>query len=160
MPAAVTATTTWPGPATGSATSSSVNRMPPCQVATFIALFVVERDEDAVAQPAVQRLGEMTLARGVLDQNDFARADLARLAVAGGDLHARVEVDDVLAAWRRMPVEIVVRLNLTKDNAGCGNARGRLARAPALGELDLDVAEMRVALRVDVEIVDSHAGLP
>src|SRR5256885_774111 len=37
MPAVSTATTTWPGPAMGSGTSSSVNRVPPCQVATFMA---------------------------------------------------------------------------------------------------------------------------
>src|SRR2546425_8865468 len=37
MPAAWTATTTWPGPATGSGTSSIVKRLSPRQVATFIA---------------------------------------------------------------------------------------------------------------------------
>src|SRR5256886_16743995 len=160
MPAACTSTTTWPGPATGSGISSIVNRVPPCQVATLIALFVVERDEDAVAQAAVERLREMALARGVLDEDDLAGADLPRLAVARGDLHAGVEVDDVLASRRRMPIEIVVRLDLAEDDAGRRNALGRLARASALGELDLDVAEMRLALGVDVEIVDSHAWPP
>src|SRR5919108_3268787 len=160
MPAASTATTTCPGPAVGSGASSIVKRVPPCQVATFIALLVVERDEDAVPQPPVERLGQMTLARGVLDQDDLARADLARLAVARGDLHAGVEVDDVLASRSWMPVQIVVGLYLAEDDAGRGNPPGRLARAPALGELDLDVAEVRLALGVDVEIVDPHARPP
>src|SRR5437867_13407892 len=118
MPAACTSTTTWPGPATGSGISSIVNRVPPCQVATFIALLVVERDEDAVAQAAVERLGEMALAGGVLDEDDLARADLARLAIARGDLHARVEVDDVLAPRRGVPVQIVVGLDLAEDDPG------------------------------------------
>src|SRR2546422_4479356 len=91
MPAVCTSTTTSPGAATGSGTSSSVKRVPPCQVAIFIALLVVERDEDAVAQPAVERLGKVALAGGIFDEDDLARADLARLAVARGDLHAGVE---------------------------------------------------------------------
>src|SRR5919201_1906550 len=160
MPAARTSTTTWRGPATGSATSSIVNRVPPCQVATFIALLVVERDEDAVAQPAVERLREMSFARRVLDEDDLARADLPRLAVARGDLHAGVEVDDVLPSRRGMPVEIVVGLDLAEDDAGRRNALGRLARAAALREFDLDVAEVCLALGIDVEIVDSHARPP
>src|SRR5262249_44099412 len=124
------------------------------------ALLVVGRDEDAVTRPAIERLGQMALARRVLDENDLTRADLARLAVARGDLHAGVEVDDVLTPRRRMPVEIVVGLDLTEDHARGRKAFGRLARPAALGELDLDVAEMRFALRVDVEIVDSHARPP
>src|SRR5919108_127890 len=160
MPAASTATTTCPGPAVGSGASSIVKRVPPCQVATFIALLVVERDEDAVPQPPVERLGEMALARSVLDEDDLARADLARLAVARGDLHAGVEVDDVLPSRRGMPVEIVVGLDLAEDDAGRRNALGRLARAAALREFDLDVAEVCLALGVDVEIVDSHARPP
>src|SRR5437773_11313769 len=140
----------------GSGTSSSEKRVPPCQVATFMALLVVERDEDAVAQAAVERLGEMALAGGVLDEDDLARADLARLAIARGDLHARVEADDVLAPRRGVPVQFVVGLDLVDDDPGRRQTLGRLARAPALGELDLDVPEMRLALRVDVEIVDPH----
>src|SRR5438046_8476418 len=156
MPAACTSTTTWPGPATGSGISSIVNRVPPCQVATLIALFVVERDEDAVAQAAVERLGEMALAGGVLDEDDLARADLARLAIARGDLHARVEVDDVLAPRRGVPVQIVVGLDLAEDDPGRRQTLGRLARGPALGELALGVLDMPLALRLDVAIVGSH----
>jgi hypothetical protein len=41
---------------------------------------------------------QMALAAGVLDQEHLAGADDAALAVAGRDLHAAVEVDDILAA--------------------------------------------------------------
>src|SRR2546427_449057 len=56
----------------------------------------VHGDEDAVARLAVERLGAMPLAPRVLDEEHFAGADAARLAVTRGDLHARVEIDDVL----------------------------------------------------------------
>src|SRR5262245_5074310 len=123
-------------------------------------LLCVERYEDSVTQPSVEGLGQVALARRVLHENDFTRADLARLAVARGDLHAGIEVDDVLAARRGMPVEIVVGLDLAEDDARRRQALGRLARPAALGDLDFDVTEMRLALRVDVEIVDSHARPP
>src|SRR5437867_13447752 len=93
----------------------------------------------------------MALAGGVLDEDDLARADLARLAIARGDLHARVEVDDVLAPRRGVPVQIVVGLGLAEDDPGRRQTLGRLARAPARGALDLDVPEMHPALRADVE---------
>src|SRR5213078_3942331 len=68
----------------------------------------VHGDEDAVARLAVERLGAMPLAPRVLDEEHFAGADAARLAVTCGDLHARVEIDDVLPPRGRMPVEVVV----------------------------------------------------
>src|SRR5262245_66197093 len=107
-------------------------------------LLCVERYEDSVTQPSVECLGQVALALRVLHENDFTRADLARLAVARGDLHAGVEVDDVLAARRGMPVEIVVGLDLAEDDARRRQALGRLARPAALGALDCDVAEMRL----------------
>src|SRR3989337_609626 len=65
----------------------------------------VQRHEDAVAQPPVERLREMALAPRVLDKNDLTRADAACLAVARGELNARVEIDDVLPGRGRMPAE-------------------------------------------------------
>src|SRR3989304_5860715 len=62
----------------------------------------VQRHEDAVAQPPVERLREMALAPRVLDKDDLTRADAARLAVARGELNARGEIDDVLPARGRM----------------------------------------------------------
>src|SRR5207245_5974357 len=81
----------------------------------------LQRDEDAVAQLGLDGFGEMALAVRVLDQKDLTGADPARLAVARGDLNARVEVDDVLAPWRGVPVEIVVGLDLPENDAGGGD---------------------------------------
>src|SRR5262249_34675178 len=107
---------------------------------------LVQRHEDAVTQLVADGLGEMALAPGVLDQDHLASADRPRLAVAGRELHAGVEVDDVLAARRGMPGEVVVRRDLAKDDAGGRQALGELARRPAFRVLDLLVLEVRLAL--------------
>src|SRR5437773_7681196 len=83
----------------------------------------VHGHEDAVAELAVERPGAVPLAPRVLDQEDLARADPPHLAVAGGDLHARVQVDDVLAPRGRVPVQVVVGRHLAEDDPGRRKAR-------------------------------------
>src|SRR5687767_11140181 len=116
-----------------------------------VSLF--DRYENAVAQ-LTEPLRQVALAFDVLDEDHFACADDTGFPVAGGKLHARVEVDDVLAARRRMPVQVVLGARLAKDDAGRGEAFGKLAAAPLLGPFDLDVAEMRDAVFVFVQVVD------
>src|SRR5712691_6364996 len=101
----------------------------------------------------------MSLAGDVLDQDDFAGPDDPRLAVAGGDLDAGVEVDDVLPARRRVPVEVVGRLHLAEDDAGRRQPLRQLAAAALLDPLDLDVAEMRLAIGVGIKIMDPHRAI-
>src|SRR5687768_13126568 len=98
----------------------------------------------------------MALALDVLDEDDLTRADHPALAVAGGDAHARVEVDDVLPAGRRMPVEIVAGLHLAEDDAGGRQPLGQPPGRRLLAPLHFDVTEVRLALVVDVQIVDAH----
>src|SRR5712692_8576005 len=83
---------------------------------------IVYGHEDAVTNLAVDGLGEMALARRILDEDHLARADDPGFAVAGGNLHAGVEVDDVLAPRRGVPVEVVAGLHLAEDDAGGGQA--------------------------------------
>src|SRR3954447_12824854 len=92
-------------------------------------------DEDAVADLALDRLRQMSLAGGVLDQDDLAGADHPRFAIARGNLHPGVEVDDVLPARRRVPVEVVIGLHLAEDDAGRGQPLRQLAGARLLGPL-------------------------
>src|SRR5580700_9642285 len=101
-------------------------------------------------------VGEVALAVRVLDQDHVARLDEAAFAVARGDLHPGVEVDDVLPARRRVPVDVVLGLGLAKDDAGRRQLLRHLAAAPLLDPVDLDVAEMRFAVRVGVEVVNLH----
>src|SRR5262245_27079207 len=68
---------------------------------------LVDGDEDAVADLAVDGLREVALAADVLHQEHLAGADDAALAVAGRDLHAGVEIDDVLAPGRGVPVQVI-----------------------------------------------------
>src|SRR5262245_53307271 len=119
---------------------------------------LVQRHEDAVTQLVADGLRQMALAPGVLDQDHLAGADLPRLAVTGRDLHAGVEVDDVLAARRGMPGEVVVRRDLAKDDAGGWQVLREFARRPAFRVLDLLVLEVRLALVVDPEPMDFHGG--
>src|SRR5580765_6194538 len=68
-----------------------------------------DRHEDRVAQLRLDVLREVTLTRGVLDQDDLAGPDHTALAIAGRDLDPTDKVDDVLPSRRRVPIEIVVR---------------------------------------------------
>src|SRR5215213_4105982 len=84
------------------------------------AISLLHRHEDAVADLAFDGLRQVALAGGVLDQDYLAGTDDPRLAVARGDLHPGVEIDDVLPARRRVPVEIVIGLHLAENDAGRG----------------------------------------
>src|SRR5713101_2779316 len=122
----------------------------------MLALLLLDGYEDAVADLVVDRLGQVPLAGRVLDEDHLAGADLAALAVAGGDLHAGVEIDDVLPPRRRMPIEVIGRRDFAEDDAGRRQALGELASARLLGPFDLDVPEMGLAARVGVEVVYPH----
>ena len=82
-----------------------------------------------------------------------------RFAVARGDLDAGIEVDDVLPARRRVPVEVIGRLHLAEDDAGRRQPLRQFAAGSLLDPFDLDVAEMRLAARIGRKIVDPHRGI-
>src|SRR5437588_288734 len=84
---------------------------------------------------------------------------VSSVAVARGDLHPRVEVNDVLPARRRVPVEIVIGLHLAEDDASRGQPLRQFAGAALFDPFDVDVAEMRLALGIGVKIVDPHRRL-
>src|SRR2546429_9087456 len=118
----------------------------------------VHGDEEAAARLAVERLGAMPFAPRVLDEDDLAGADAACFAVARGDLHARVEIDDVLSPWGRVPVQVVVGRHLTEDDPRGGEARRQPPRAGRLRERGLHVLEVGLAVRVDVKPVGLHGA--
>src|ERR1700730_14253639 len=122
----------------------------------LLALLLLDGDEDAVADFAFDRLGEVPLAGRVLDEDHLAGSNRAALAVARGDLHTGVEIDDVLPPWCRVPVEVVGRRGLAEDDPGPRQAAGNLAAACFLGPFDLYVAEMGLAARIGVKVVYPH----
>src|SRR3984893_5354867 len=98
----------------------------------------------------------MALAGRVLDEDYLAGADDPALTVAGGDFDPGVEIDDVLPARCRVPVDVVLGLGLAKDDAGGRQTLGQLAAAPFLDPFHVDVAEMRLAAGIGIEIVYAH----
>src|SRR6516165_269796 len=99
---------------------------------------------------AFDMLRQMTFPGRVFDQDDLAGPDDAAFAVAGGYFDAGIEIDDVLPARRRVPVDVVLGLGLAENDAGGQEAFGQFAAAPLFDPFDLDVAEMRLAAGVGI----------
>src|SRR5438270_6878111 len=104
-------------------------------------------------------LRQVALARGVLDQDHLADVDHPALTVAGGYLDPSVEIDDVLPTRGRVPVDIMLGLRLTGNDTGGRQALGKLAASSLLDPFHFDVAEMRLAAVIGVQIVYSHGRL-
>src|SRR5436190_14521816 len=121
---------------------------------TAMVCSLLDGDEDRMAHLARDGLRQMALAVGVLDQEHLAWADNALLAVARGDFDGAVEIDDVLPPRRGVPGVIEGAGCLAEDDAGCREGGRGLATGPLVLPFDLDIAEVGLALVVDVEIVD------
>src|SRR5262249_38763543 len=106
------------------------------------ALPLLDGYEDTIADLAVDRLGEVTFAGRVFDQEHLAGADPAGFAVARGNLDAGIEIDDVLAPRCGMPVEVISRRDFSENNAGRRQTRGQFTRAGFLDPFDFDIPEM------------------
>src|ERR1051325_9740378 len=119
-----------------------------------------DRNKDGVPDLAFYVIGEVALTGRVLDKDYVAGRDEPAFAVARGDLHPGVEIDDVLPPRRRVPIDIVLGLGLAKDDTRHRQFSRQFAAPPFLDPFDLDIPEMRLALGVGVEIVDAHLFLP
>ncbi len=117
---------------------------------------LLDRDQDGVTELAVHGLRQEPLAVHVLDQDHLAGADNLRLAVAGRDLVRTIEVDDVLSAGRRMPIEAPCARRVAEDDTRGGKPLSGGAVRSFLGPFYFDVAEMALALFIGIEIVDAH----
>jgi hypothetical protein len=87
---------------------------------------------------ALDVLRQVTLAGSVLDQDHLADTDHPALTVAGGYLHPGVEIDDVLPARCRVPVDVVLSLGLAKDDPGGRQGLGKLAASALLDSFHFD----------------------
>src|SRR6185312_3279369 len=83
-----------------------------------------------------------------------AAADLARLSIAGRQFHTCIEVDDVLSPRRGMPLTVMLRLGLPEYDAKGKLTSRCLALRPLVFPLDSDVAPMRFALSIAVQIMN------
>src|ERR1044071_4288669 len=76
-----------------------------------------DRNKDGVPDLVFDVIGEVALTGRVLDKDYVAGRDEPAFAVARGDLHPGVEIDDVLPPRRRVPIDIVLGLGLAKDRS-------------------------------------------
>src|SRR5580704_1606723 len=118
----------------------------------------IDRHVDSVPRFVARRSGDVALACGVLDQDDLAGTDVAGLAVAGGDRDPTRQTDHILPAWRAVPAVFVVRGGLAEHDAARRQAFRQSAGGGLLHPVDLDVAEMRLAVGILVQIVNTHGA--
>jgi hypothetical protein len=69
-----------------------------------------------MADFAFDVLRQVAFPGGIFDQDYLSGADDPAFTVAGSYVYTRVEIDDVLAAWCWVPVDVVLRRGLAKDN--------------------------------------------
>ena len=65
----------------------------------FEQLLSIDRNEDRVTYCPGDGFRQMTLASRIFNEDHLAGTNHALLAVARSDLHASVEINDVLPAW-------------------------------------------------------------
>jgi hypothetical protein len=126
----------------------------------YPAADLLQGHEDAIAHTFIDGLAQVSLPGGVLYQEYFTGANHARLAIAGRDLYAVIQVDDVLPPRRRMPVEIIGRRYFPENNAGSRQALGKPARRRRLDILNFLSGKVRFALLVRIESVNVHRSPP
>ena len=102
----------------------------------------------------VDRFRQVTIAGNVLDENNFAGAYYPGFPVAGGQLDAGIEVDDVLPARCWVPGAIMFGPGLAEDDAVCLFQDRCFAFRPFLRPIDRDVPPVRLAGGVAIQIVD------
>jgi hypothetical protein len=78
-------------------------------------LELLDRHENRMPDLPLNMLRQVAFSRRILDQDYLASSDDPALAVTGSNFDPGVEIDNVLPAWCRMPVNIVLRLGLAKD---------------------------------------------
>ena len=92
-------------------------------------------------------------ASGVLDEQHLARRRSGALAGGHLDLDLAVEEDDELTPRRAVPVEVVARVVLPEHDAGRGRRLGHPSDLARVGQLDLDVLEVRPTVSGDADVV-------
>src|SRR5258708_16124354 len=89
---------------------------PSANLLRYMDFASVERHEDRTAHGTSDEFGDMAFPRRILHQHDFTWADEPCLTVTGGDVHGTVQIDDVLAARSRMPIDRLILCGFTKND--------------------------------------------
>src|SRR5688572_22912267 len=110
-----------------------------------------EMDEQRTALLGADSLADMAFAGGVLDEHDAAWPEDPCLAIAGGDLNATAQVDDELAAWRRVVVQVVVQPVPAEVQARHSQRLRQEGGHAVIGQRHLDVLEVGYTVRVLIQ---------
>ena len=70
----------------------------------------------------IHRGREMAFAIGVFHEKNFACLDDTDFAIAGSDLHGRVEVNYILTARGTMLIQVIIASGATKNYPGSRNS--------------------------------------
>src|SRR5215467_8249004 len=81
---------------------------------------------------------------------------MTSFAVAGSDRNTARQTDHILPSGRSVPAVFIVGGGFAEHDAGRRQAFRQLARGRLLDPVDLDIAEMRLAVGILVQIVDTH----
>ena len=116
----------------------------------------VEVDEQAGPRLVPHVAADVAVAGGVLGEQDRTRAEQARAAVADFDLHRTGEVDDELATRCAVEVDRVVAVDLAELHAGTRPQLGDPTHGAEVGELDVEVLEMGLAIVTGEDTHELH----
>jgi hypothetical protein len=108
---------------------------------------LLQGNHDIKTRLAADDARNVAAARGVVGEHDGSGTEAPLGSVAGLDLALAGKSDHVLPQRRGMPVLNVARRRVTEDNALAGRE---------LADVDLDLFEMRMAVRSGVEPRDFH----
>src|SRR3989442_13368193 len=108
----------------------------------------------------VDGLAKIPFACGALEQEHFTRPNNARLPIAGGDLDAIVQVDDVLPARRRMPVQVVGWGYFPENNPRGWKALGEPSSLRGLDVFDFLGGKVGFAFVIRIESMNFHTSSP
>jgi hypothetical protein len=107
---------------------------------------VGQRDKERAPGAAVDRSGAMSDAGRVLDEHYVSAAEASLLAGCDLDFDLTVEKDNELAPGCAMPIQVVARIILPKDQTGHRMWFGQTADLACVGELDLRRFELRPSI--------------
>ena len=121
---------------------------------------LVNWHEQAIPDLLVDGFAQMPFTGDILDQDHLPSIDDPGFTVARRDLHTIVKIDDVLPPGRVVPIEIVRRLYLAKNDSSCGKALRIATTGRGLNIFNVDVFKMRFAIVIRVQMMDFHTLYP
>src|SRR5262249_28826783 len=117
---------------------------------------VCDRNDERFSRAAINGTREMAFSGQIFGENDRARSEDPALAIAGYDFDRAFQIDEILTPRRVVPVDVIVSVCFPEserfDIYGIGNLSPLVDGLP----VNLDIADMRLAFFVGVDVVNKH----